>query len=89
MCQKKHPPFENLKRDDHSSKNQLKRVETDFRTLLRPSRLARKTCRSRSQRSMRRMVATALLSSEISSLVARPELTSSRRRALTLALADT
>ena len=28
-CQKKHPPFENLKRDDHSSKNQLKRVETD------------------------------------------------------------
>ena len=29
MCQKKHPRFENLKRDDHSSKNQLKRVETD------------------------------------------------------------
>ena len=24
MCQKEHPPFENLKRDDHSSKNQLK-----------------------------------------------------------------
>jgi hypothetical protein len=28
-CQKNYPPFENLKRDDHSSKNQLKRVETD------------------------------------------------------------
>ena len=29
MCQKKDPPFENLRRDDHSSKNEPKRVETD------------------------------------------------------------
>ena len=28
FCQKKHLPDENLRRDDHSSKNELKRVET-------------------------------------------------------------
>ena len=28
FCQKKHSPYEYLKRDDHSSKNELKRVET-------------------------------------------------------------
>ena len=50
MCQKAHPPFENLKRDDHSSKNQLKRVEPDrdmslesreVRTLVLPRSRAR------------------------------------------------
>ena len=29
FCQKKHLPYENLRRDDHPSKNELKRVETD------------------------------------------------------------
>ena len=28
FCQKKHSSYENLRRDDHSSKNELKRVET-------------------------------------------------------------
>ena len=28
-CQKKHTPYENLRRDDHPSKNEPKRVETD------------------------------------------------------------